>query len=170
VPFSGISYRAHKLLMGMATDASAEEIMESFKKKVLPSIAYSKDIGGTYGGSIFIALLATIDKADDLTAGDTLGVFSYGSGSCAEFYCVKYTDKSKEVAKRAGLKELIEKRYKITVKDYEAMEMFREQRIKEGDFEPDYNMVPGLYDAAYKGKGLLIYKGSKGFYRTYDFS
>ncbi len=65
---------------------------------------------------------------------------------------------------------MIEKRYKITVKDYEAMETLREQRIKEGDFEPDYNMVPGLYDAAYKGKGLLIYKGSKGFYRTYDFS
>lgn len=170
VPFSGISYRAHKLLMGMNTDADANEVMESFKKKVLPSISYSKDIGGTYGGSIFIALLATIDKADDLVAGDTLGVFSYGSGSCAEFYCVKYTDKSKEVAKHAGLKELIENRYKITVKDYEAMETFREQRIKEGDFTPDYNMVPGLFDAAYKGKGLLIYTGSKGFYRTYEFS
>lgn len=170
VPFSGISYRAHKLLMGMNTDANADEVMDSFKKKVLPSISYSKDIGGTYGGSIFIALLATIDKADDLKPDDTIGVFSYGSGSCAEFYCVKYTAKSKEVAKRAGLKELIENRYKITVKDYEAMETFREQRIKEGDFEPDYNMVPGLYDAAYKGKGLLIYKGSKGYYRTYDFS
>ena len=170
VPFSGISYRAHKLLMGMSQDASNEEILQSFKKKVLPSISYSKDIGGTYGGSIFIALLATIDGVNDLIADDRIGVFSYGSGSCAEFYCVKYTAKSKEVAARAGLKELIENRYKITVKDYEAMETYREQRIKEGDFEPDYNMVPGLYDSAYKGKGLLIYKGSKGFYRTYGFS
>ncbi|MGZ4060315.1 MAG: hydroxymethylglutaryl-CoA synthase, partial [Bacteroidia bacterium] len=170
VPFSGISFRAHKLLMGMGADASADEVAESFKKKVLPSISYSKDIGGTYGGSIFIALLATIDTVNDLNPDDRIGVFSYGSGSCAEFYCVKYTDKSKEVAKRSGLKELIENRYKITVKDYEAMETLREQRIKEGDFEPDYNMVPGLYDSAYKGKGLLIYKGSKGFYRTYDFS
>ncbi len=53
---------------------------------------------------------------------------------------------------------------------YEAMENFREQRIKEGDFIPDYNMIPGLYDAAYKGKGLLIYTGSEGYYRNYKFS
>ena len=57
-----------------------------------------------------------------------------------------------------------------TVEDYEAMETQREQRIKEGDFTPNFDMVQGLYDKAYKGKGLLIYIGSKGFYREYDFS
>lgn len=170
VPFSGISYRAHKLLMGMASDADAASILASFKKKVLPSISYSKDIGGTYGGSIFIALLATIDTVDDLMPEDRLGVFSYGSGSCAEFYCWKYTATSKAVAAKAGLKALIENRIKITVEDYEAMETQRELRIKEGDFTPNFDMVPGLYDKAYKGKGLLVYKGSKGFYREYAFS
>lgn len=170
VPFSGISFRAHKLLMGMASDADAASILASFKKKVLPSISYSKDIGGTYGGSIFIALLATIDTVDDLMPEDRLGVFSYGSGSCAEFYCWKYTATSKAVAAKAGLKALIENRIKITVEDYEAMETQRELRIKEGDFTPNFDMVPGLYDKAYKGKGLLVYKGSKGFYREYAFS
>ena len=170
VPFSGISFRAHKLLMGMGSDADAAGILASFKKKVLPSISYSKDIGGTYGGSIFIALLATIDTVDDLMPEDRLGVFSYGSGSCAEFYCWKYTATSKAVAAKAGLKALIENRIKITVEDYEAMETQRELRIKEGDFTPNFDMVPGLYDKAYNGKGLLVYKGSKGFYREYAFS
>ena len=169
VPFSGMSFRAHKRLMHMTSDATIEEVQESFKNKVLPSITYSKDIGGTYGGSIFIALLATIDTLS-LNEGDRIGVFSYGSGSCAEFYSFLVTDKSKEVAKKAGLKTLIDNRYKITVPQYEAMENFREQRIKEGDFTPDYNMVAGLYDAAYKGKGLLIYEGSEGYYRKYTFS
>jgi hypothetical protein len=50
------------------------------------------------------------------------------------------------------------------------METQRELRIKEGDFTPNFDMVPGLYDKAYKGKGLLVYKGSKGFYREYAFS
>ncbi|MEO8762516.1 MAG: hydroxymethylglutaryl-CoA synthase [Bacteroidia bacterium] len=169
VPFSGMSFRAHKRLLHMTSDATLEEVQESFKNKVLPSITYSKDIGGTYGGSIFIALLATIDTLA-LNAGDRIGVFSYGSGSCAEFYSFLVTETSKEVAKKAGLKALIDNRYKITVPQYEAMENFREQRIKEGDFIPDYNMVPGLYDAAYKGKGLLIYTGSEGYYRNYKFS
>ena len=169
VPFSGMSFRAHKRLMHMSSDASAEEIQESFKNKVLPSITYSKDIGGTYGGSIFIALLATIDTLS-LQEGNRIGVFSYGSGSCAEFYSFLVTETSKEVAKKAGLKALIDNRYKITVAQYEAMENFREQRIKEGDFTPDYNMIPGLYDKAFKGKGLLIYQGSEGYYRKYTFS
>jgi len=169
VPFSGMSFRAHKRLMHMTTDASLEEIQESFKNKVLPSITYSKDIGGTYGGSIFIALLATIDTLS-LKEGDRIGVFSYGSGSCAEFYSFIVNETSKEMAKKAGLKVLIDNRYKITVPQYEAMENLREQRIKESDFTPDYNMIPGLYDAAYKGKGLLIYEGSEGYYRKYKFS
>ncbi len=169
VPFSGMSFRAHKRLLHMTSDATLEEVQESFKNKVLPSISYSKDIGGTYGGSIFIALLATIDTLA-LNAGDRIGVFSYGSGSCAEFYSFLVAETSKEVAKKAGLKALIDNRYKITVPQYEAMENYREQRIKEGDFTPDYNMVSGLYDAAYKGKGLLIYTGSEGYYRNYKFS
>jgi len=114
--------------------------------------------------------LGTIDTVADLKAGDRMGIFSYGSGSCAEFYSALITPKSKEVAKQAGIQQLLDKRYSITVAQYEAMEADRERRIKEGDFEPNYNMVPGLYDAAYKGKGLLIYKGSKGYYRTYGFS
>ncbi len=170
VPFSGISFRAHKLLMGMSSGASAEEVNESFKNKVLPSITYSKDIGGTYGGSIFVALLASIDNINAIKANNRIGVFSYGSGSCAEFYSFIVTEKSKEVAKRAGLKELLHNRFKITVEQYEAMENDRERRIKEGDFDPNFNSVPTLYDTTYKGKGLLVYKGSKGYYRSYDFS
>jgi 3-hydroxy-3-methylglutaryl CoA synthase len=169
VPFSGISFRAHKQLMRMGSDATMEEVNDSFKEKVLPSISYSKDIGGTYGGSVFIALLATIDHVD-LKAGERIGVFSYGSGSCAEYYSVLVTENSKEVAKKAGLKKLIDNRYKLTVAQYEAMETDRERRIKEGDFTPNFDMVPGLYDAAFKGKGLLVYTGSKGYYRNYKFS
>jgi hydroxymethylglutaryl-CoA synthase len=170
VPFSGISFRAHKQLLRMGSDPTNEEIDESFKNKVLPSLNFSKRIGGTYGGSIFIALLSTISHVDDLKADDRISVFSYGSGSCAEFYTVKVTPKSKEIALGTGLMKLINNRFKINVKQYEAMELAREERIKSQEFTPDYQMVKGLYDHAYKGKGLLIYKGTKDYYRSYDFS
>ena len=170
VPFSGISFRAHKLLMNMNTDSDAETILKSFKKKVFPSITHAKHIGATYGGSIFIALLGTIDVVDDLLPEDRIGVFSYGSGSCAEFYCFKYTAQSKQVAKQGGLKERIQNRIPITVADYEAMEKQRDIRIQEGDYSPFSEALQGLYDKAYKGKGLLTYTGSKGYYREYSFS
>lgn len=171
VPFSGISYRAHKQLMRMSSfDVTDEDITESWKNKVAPSINFSKRIGGTYGGSIFIALLSTITAANDLKAEDRISVFSYGSGSCAEFYVVQTTEKSKEIALGTGLTELINNRFPITVKQYEAMELAREERIKSREFTPDYTIVEGLYEQAYKGKGLLIYTGTKDYYRSYGFS
>ena len=170
VPFAGISFRAHKQLMRMSSDASNEEIDENFKRKVLPSINFSKYVGSTYGGSIFIALLSTITAANDLKADDRISVFSYGSGSCAEFYSVQVTDKSKAIALGTGLTEIISKRVPINVQQYEVMEMAREERIKSKDYKPDYNIIKDLYDKAYKGKGLLIYKGTKDYYRSYDFS
>lgn len=171
VPFSGISYRAHKQLMRMSSfDVTDEGIMESWKNKVSTSINFSRRIGGTYGGSIFIALLSTITAVNDLVADDRLSVFSYGSGSCAEFYSVQTTEKSKDIALGTGLTELINSRFPITVEQYEAMELARETRIKSQDFTPDYYMVDGLFEKAYIGKGLLIYTGTKDYYRSYDFS
>ncbi len=169
VPFSGISFRAHKLLMRMNSDATDAEVAENYSQKVLPSIAYARKIGATYGGSIFLALLGLIDTVE-AKANDRIGVFSYGSGSCAEFYTVLVTDKSKEIAKKSGLKELLANRYTISVAQYEKMEQDREERIKESDFTPDFSGVAGLFEKAYKGKGLLIFTGSKGYYRTYEFS
>ena len=171
VPFSGISYRAHKQLMRMSNyDVTDEAILESWKNKVSPSINFSKRIGGTYGGSVFIALLSTISAVNDLKAEDRISVFSYGSGSCAEFYVVQTTEKSKEIALGTGLTDLINKRFPITVKQYEAMELAREERIKSREFTPDHTVVEGLYDKAYKGKGLLVYTGTKDYYRSYAFS
>ncbi len=171
VPFSGISYRAHKQLMRMSSfDVTDEEIATSWKNKVSPSINFSKRIGGTYGGSIFIALLSTITSVNDLKADDRISVFSYGSGSCAEFYSVMTTEKSKEIALASGLHELIDARYKIDVKAYEAMELAREERIKSKEFTPDYDLVQGLYNEVYKDKGLLVYTGTKEYYRSYNFS
>ena len=170
VPFSGISFRAHKQIMRMGSDASNEEIAENFNKKVLPSINFSKYVGSTYGGSVFLALLSTITAANDLKEEDRISVFSYGSGSCAEMYSVQVTAKSKAIALGTGLTELIEKRYTINVQQYEEMEMAREERIRSKDYVPNHDIVKGLYDTAYKGKGLLIYKGTKDYYRSYDFS
>jgi hydroxymethylglutaryl-CoA synthase len=170
VPFSGISFRAHKQLMRMSSEATNEEILADWEKKVSPSINFSKRIGGTYGGSVFIALLSTITAVDDLKADDRISVFSYGSGSCAEFYSVQVTETSKEIALNCGLTELINSRFSITVAQYEAMELAREKRIQSEEFTPDYYMVDGLFEKAYVGKGLLIYTGTKDYYRSYDFS
>jgi hydroxymethylglutaryl-CoA synthase len=170
VPFSGISFRAHKQMLRLKGDVSMAEIEKSFQSKVLPSLEYTKKIGGTYGGSIFVALLSAVNAASDLTDNDRISVFSYGSGSCAEFYSVMTTSKSKDVAEKAGIQRLLTNRITLTIDQYEAMESAKELRMKVENFSPDFSFFQEIYHDAYKGKGLLIFTGTKGYYRSYEFS
>ena len=170
VPFSGISFRAHKRLMTLGSDYGREEIIEDFNVRTQPGIQYTKKIGSTYGGSVFIALLSLIKHAENVQAGDRVGIFSYGSGSCAEFYSGVVGDKALQVAEKAELDKLLEARYELSVEQYEQLENSRAEMYKNADFLPDRSSIPGLFETNYKGKELLVYNGSKGYYRRYEFS
>lgn len=170
VPFSGISFRAHKQLMNFNVDCSKEEMMDSFQRKTLPSLAYTKRIGGTYGGSVFITLLGLAAKAPEIKTGDRVGIFSYGSGSCAEYYSGIIGKKAREIAESAGLDKLLDERYKLSVQEYEVFDQLQETMRKSEDFIPDLGVLPGLFESHYQDKSLLVYKGTKKYYRTYEFS
>lgn len=169
VPFSGISRRAHRQLMRLHGDPSDETVANSFGRKVLPSLRYASRIGGTYGGSVFIALLGAVDGMD-LVAGDRVGVFSYGSGSCAEFYAVEVTARSKAVAAGLRLGDGLDRRFAVTVGQYEVLERARDVRLRSPDFARDAELVPGLYESHYRGQGLLVLERIDNHYRHYAFS
>lgn len=169
VPFSGISFRAHKQLMQLYNDCTKDEVLDNFSQKTLPSIKYPQKIGATFGGSIFIALLSLVQYADNLKPRDRVGIFSYGSGSCAMFYSALIGDKAKERAHEGSLDRFLERRLDVSVAEYEYLENIRQEMNKSGDFTPDRNLIPGLFETQYAGRGLLVYNGSKGYYRDYGF-
>ncbi len=170
VPFGGISYRSHKQLMRLEGDYTKDEILKSFNTKVLPSIRYPQKIGGTYSSSIFIALLSLVRHAENIKSGDRVGIFSYGSGSCAEFYSGIIGDKAKEITQKADLDNLLKTRFSLSVKEYETFENIRFETSNNSDFKPDINLIPGLFESHYQNQDLLIYTGSKNYYRNYEFS
>lgn len=170
VPFSGISFRAHKQLMRLEGDPGPDEVTASFRCKTLPSIQFTGKIGASYGGSVFIALLSLIQHAERPEAGDRIGIFSYGSGSCAEYYSALAGKNARRVAEAAGLGPLLEQRPSVSIKDYETLENQRVEMSKSADFIPDPDLVEGLFDTAYRDREKLIFKAIKGYYRTYEFS
>lgn len=169
VPFAGISVRAHKQLMRATTGQSNGYIRESFKVKTQPSLLFPQRIGSTYGGSVFIALLSLIYHAENLEAGDRIGIYSYGSGSCAEFYGAVAGEKAKQRAKESQLDKLLDQRQNISIETYEAFENTRLDMIRNGDFQPDFSMADQVFETHFKNQGLLVYQGSKKFYRHYEF-
>ena len=156
VPFGGMTFRGTRTALRQFGEFSKAEAKALWEKKTLPSLAYVRRMGGTYASSTFIALLALIDRCPELRPGDRIGMFSYGSGCCSEFYSGLLGKGAHEVAKAAGVKALLDARYEASVVDYENAERERTCYVDSGDFTPSTTGFDGFYDRAYKGQGRLV--------------
>ncbi|MDO0939225.1 hydroxymethylglutaryl-CoA synthase [Streptomyces sp. DG2A-72] len=77
-----MAYKAHRHLLNYCGyDTDKDDIARAIAR----TTAYNTVIGNSYTASVYLALAALLDQADDLT-GRPVGLFSYGSGSVAEFF------------------------------------------------------------------------------------
>jgi len=169
-PFGGITLLAHKELLLRDGHRSKHEVWEHYARNTLPSLRYLRRMGGTYASSTFVGMLGLVDGADDLTPGDRIGIYSYGSGSCAEMYSVLVGPEARSVAVAASLGALLDQRYALSVAEYEDVERQRTAQIDEGDFETSTAGFGGWYDRHYRGQGYLVFRGVREHYRQYGWS
>jgi hydroxymethylglutaryl-CoA synthase len=75
--------------------------------------------GNSYTASLYLCLawLAS-QRAGDLR-GLEVGLFSYGSGCCAEFFTGRFAAQSAAAAARIGAGELLDQRRSLSVEEYE---------------------------------------------------
>jgi hydroxymethylglutaryl-CoA synthase len=169
-PFGGMTFRAHRTLLRHWKSITKREAWEHFERKTLPSLKYLRRMGGTYAASTFIGLLGLLEDATDLVAGDRVSIFSYGSGSCAEFYSALVCPEARQRAKEARLTELLDVRRRLSVEEYEAVERERSSYIDVGCYAPELDVLGGWYERHYRGKGLLEFRGMRDYYRQYGWS
>jgi hydroxymethylglutaryl-CoA synthase len=170
IPFGGMTQRATRTALrhfGTFKKAEADAIWAA---KTKPSLRHARRMGGTSASSTFIAMLGLLDSCDDLQAGDRLGMFSYGSGSCAEFYSGLIGREAYEIARAANLGGLLDDRYDLSVREYEEAERERTCYLDSGEFEPSTNGFGGWYDRHYRGKNYLVFQGIEDHYRRYGWS
>lgn len=76
------------------TDKALEKVLktlskDSFDQRLGDANVASKMVGNTYAASVFFGLASLIDRVggrEELTAGKSIAVFSYGSGALASMY------------------------------------------------------------------------------------
>jgi len=170
VPFSGITFRAHKTLLREFTSVPASGAKASFERMTEPALAYNKRMGTSYGASTFIALVGLLDKDHSLREGARLGIFAYGSGSCAQFYTGVVLPGARAIARESQVEEQLNARRMVTVEEYERLEHARDESIGVPEWVPDWDIVPGHYEAAYRGQRKLVLKKISEYYRTYEWS
>ncbi len=170
VPFGGMTLRAHRALLRREGITRASEVRASFEERVRPSLHYTARMGGTYGSATFLALMSLIDSSDDLGPGDRISLFSYGSGSCAEFYSARIGPRARAVVGAAGLARALEERETLTVEAYEQIERERFAAIDRCDYTPDLGLPGGLYARKYAGCRRLVLESVTGYQRNYGWS
>ena len=169
-PFGGITVHATRAALRAFGGAPKAEARRIWEKKTLPSLKHVRRIGGTYSSSTFIDLVGLLDSCPELRPGDRIGMYSYGSGSCAEFYSGLVGPRAHEMAAAAELGALLDARRRITVREYEECERERTCYIDCGDYDVSTNGLGGFYDEHYRGKNKLGFKGCKEHFREYGWS
>lgn len=164
-PFGGLTLLAHKALLGDTLDK--ESARRDFERRSAPALRYGRRMGSTFSSSNFISLLALLDADSELHAGNRVGIFSYGSGCCAEFYSALIGSDAKAVSHAAQMLALLDQRRRVSVAEYEAIEEERASCIDSGDYEPRRT---AWYDEHYAGQGLLVFRGMRAFHRQYEWS
>jgi len=170
VPFAAMAYRAHRTLLRSQGRVSRADAELHFQRKVKPALTYNAQVGGTYTGSTFYSFIGLVDHSDDLAPGDRIGIFAYGSGSCAEFYSAVIGPEAKQRVAAIDLGRRLAARHPISVAEYEAVERQRTDLIDQPTYDVPLDGFSDLYQRAYAGKELLVLKGLNGFFRKYDWS
>jgi polyketide biosynthesis 3-hydroxy-3-methylglutaryl-CoA synthase-like enzyme PksG len=167
-PFGGMVKGAHRMLMrkrGAAPDA----IEADFQRRVAPSLIYCREVGNVYSGAVFLALAGALDHGAD-GAARRIGIFSYGSGCCSEFYSGIAPRGGAAAMAASGVADALAGRLAVPVARYDAM--LDSQRSLAGlrDATIGLEGVADLYDAAFAGQGHLVLDRVAGWQRHYRWS
>lgn len=123
VPYPKMAKKAHEALRGLFGDAQPEV---SFARQVKPGLALPERIGNIYTGSLYLSLLSLLATDGRNLDGERVGLFSYGSGSCAEFFTGRVMPGAQARVKALQLDALLSGRERVSVAEYERLMGLRE--------------------------------------------
>lgn len=123
VPYGKMARKAHRHLRTVDQDPEPDL---SFERLVAAGLVAPSQIGNVYTGSLYLSLASTLTFSKEDLSGKQLSMFSYGSGSCADFFSGTVQDGAQERFRAAGLLSLLEQRRRLTLAEYEAVMNERE--------------------------------------------
>lgn len=167
-PFGGMVKGAHRAMMRKLYKASTKEIESDFNNRVMPGIEYCRRVGNLCGGTVFLNMISTIAHGD-YSQPKRLGVFSYGSGCCSEFYSGVVTEEGQIRVQKMNTGKMLEQRYKLSIEEYEkilAYNKYLQFGVRNISID---RLIPEVYERI-ESKGILVLKEIKDFHREYIWS
>lgn len=119
-PFGGMVKGAHRQIMRRQHKAAPPDIEADFQARLAPSLTFSSLIGNTAGASVFVGL-ASLCSTAEFDGPKRIGLFSYGSGCCSEFFSGVVPSSGAKRVQAMGLRTALDARHSLSIEDYEKL-------------------------------------------------
>ncbi|MFI6340944.1 hydroxymethylglutaryl-CoA synthase [Streptomyces sp. NPDC050535] len=116
-PFTKMAYKAHRHLLNYCGYDTGKDAVADV---IGLTTAYNTVVGNSYTASVYLALAALLDQAEDLT-GQLIGFLSYGSGSVAEFFSASVVADYREHLRTKENLQAIDRREVLDYAGYRAL-------------------------------------------------
>ena len=166
-PLYSLAERAHAALLEAADpDVEETQVRASFEAQVLPSLVWNALTANTYSGSLYVSLAGLL-ATREVPLNARLGLFSYGSGACAEFFSGTVQSGARARIASMDIEGSLRARRALSVPEYEASIREHERSFSMPDFSPDTAAHGSLFQDAYSGTGRLVLESVVSHERTY---
>ena len=121
VPFPKMAYKAMRRLHELEfrdKGLTGPDLDEAFEKRTQPALWANRELGNCYSGSLYLSLAGLLEHGDRMVEGTRVGLFSYGSGCCAEFFSGRVGPDASAWRGRIGLDDGLSRRQELTYERY----------------------------------------------------
>lgn len=128
VPFGKMAQKAHASLrqcdlveVGQGNEQPSEDpdFKDSFARQVADSLWLCAEVGNVYTGSLYFSLAGLLDRQAEALLGQRIGLFSYGSGCCGEFYSGIVGQGAAGALRAARVGAMLAERRRLGIAEYE---------------------------------------------------
>ncbi len=165
-PFAGLVRAGHRMLMA-GVGHQAEAIQADFDQRLEASLHYPRRAGNLCSGSLYLALASLIDNTDS-SAPFRVGLYSYGSGCCAEFFSGVVGPQARHAMASANVARQLSDRRLLTFEEYDALLPATEQVLVPIENREVPRDAVALVSEQIRARGRhLIWTGTRQYHRTY---
>lgn len=138
VPYGKMARKAHRhrrMLDGLSEQAADA----TFEHEVGSSLIFPMQTGNMYTGSLYGALISLLHHEAHALENQRIGLFSYGSGSTAEFFSGVVPPGAAAFVAQLQLAQPLQERQQLSVESYEAI---RQQDAQQDQRRAPFGMKP----------------------------
>ncbi len=122
VPLAKLVEKTHQKLARLS---KAKLDQAQLNYQIDAGLIYSKEVGNCYTASLYLSILSLLENAGHNLDGKLVGLYSYGSGSVAEFFAARVVNGYSNYLPKRSVRNMLDRREELSFNQYVTMHQFK---------------------------------------------